>query len=197
MATPAQIAANKLNAQKGVPSGSGPKTPEGKANSSRNRLTHGFFSPTALLPSEDGATFIALINDLKSEFEPATTTEEILVEKMAQAQWLTQRALNLQGEAFANESGVPKNLGLLIRYHTSAERSFHRAHNELVKTQKERKKSEIGFGPQESAEASNDTPQAPPEPRKKIPEVIDEDFIMNEPDLDLVEEALGIRPKAA
>ena len=159
MATPAQIAANKLNSQKST----GPKTPEGKAKSSRNRLTHGFFSPAALLPSEDGATFIALINDLKAEFEPATTTEEILVEKMAQAQWLTQRALNLQGEAFANESGVPKNLGLLIRYHTSAERSFHRAHNELVKTQKERKKSEIGFVPQ------NPRPEPLRNPEKRSP----------------------------
>ncbi len=186
MATPAQIAANKLNAQKST----GPQTPEGKAKSAMNRLTHGFFSPSALIPGEDGAILMALINDLKAEFDPSTTTEEILVEKMAQAQWLTQRALNLQGEAFAAESGVPRNLGLLIRYHTSAERAFHRAHNELVKTQKERKKSEIGSVPQNPVET-------PTEPRKKVPEVITGDFIMNEPDLDLVEEALGIRPKAA
>ena len=197
MATPAQIAANKLNAEKGVPPGPGPKTPEGKARSSMDRLTHGFFSPSALIPGEDGAILMALINDLKAEFQPATTTEEILVEKMAQAQWLTQRALNLQGEAFLKESGVPRNLGLLIRYHTSAERAFHKAHNELVKTQKERKKSEIGFVPQKPEDASADTPPTPPEPRKKVPEVITEDFIMNEPDLDRVEEALGIRPKAA
>ncbi len=194
MATPAQIAANRLNAEKRVPSGCGPKTPEGKAKSSMNRLTHGFASPACIIPGEDGAILMALINVLKTEFEPATTTEEILVEKMAQAQWLTQRALNLQGEAFLQESGVPKNLGLLIRYHNSAERAFHRAHNELVKTQKERKKSEIGFGPQESADP---TAQTPPEPPGPVPEVVDEDFIMNEPDLDLVEEALGIRPKAA
>jgi hypothetical protein len=190
MATERQIEANRANAQKST----GPQTPEGKAKSSMNRLTHGFFSPSAIIPGEDGAILMALINDLKAEFEPATTTEEILVEKMAQAQWLTQRALNLQGEAFAKESAVPKNLGLLIRYHSTAERAFHKAHNELVKTQKEREKSEIGFVPQKPADPLT---QTPPELRKTVPDVITEDFIMNEPDLDLVEEALGIFPKAA
>ena len=104
MATPAQIAANKLNAEKST----GPKTPEGKAKSSMNRLTHGFASPACIIPGEDGAILMALINDLKAEFEPATTTEEILVEKMAQAQWLTQRALNLQGEAFCKRIRRPQ-----------------------------------------------------------------------------------------
>jgi hypothetical protein len=96
-----------------------------------------------------------------------TPTERILVEKMAQNQWLSQRALNLQGEAFLalsldGQSGaVPTNLGLLIRYHTAAERAFHRAHNELVRAQKERKKSEIGFEPQKALEPV-DAPHDPP-----------------------------------
>ena len=53
----------------------------------------------------------------------------------------------LGGDKFA----VPKDLGLLIRYQTSAENAFHKAHNELVKAQKERKKSEIGFESQKPA----------------------------------------------
>jgi hypothetical protein len=180
-----------LNAQKST----GPATPEGKAKSSINRLTHGFASAQSIIPGESHEAFIALLDELLIEHQPASPTEEILVEKMAQTQWLTQRALNLQGEAFLElalkqESGVPKHLGLLIRYYTSADRAFHRAHNELIKAQKQRRNSEIGFVPQNAV-------QTPPEPQKWTPETVTEDFIMNVPDLNLVEEALGIYKKAA
>jgi hypothetical protein len=166
MATPAQIAANKLNAQKST----GPKTPEGKAKSCMNRLTHGFASSTFIAPEEDNLEFIALMDDLMTEYQPMTPTEQILVEKMAQNQWLSQRALNLQGEAFLalsldGQSGaVPANLGLLIRYHTAAERAFHRAHNELVKSRKEREKSEIGFEPQKASQPPKPADPEPPQP---------------------------------
>jgi hypothetical protein len=188
MATPAQIAANQANAQKS----SGPKTPEGKAKSSMNRLTHGFASAQSIIPGESHEAFIALLDELLIEHQPKTPTEEILVEKMAQTQWLTQRALNLQGEAFLalalkDQSGIPQHLGLLMRYYTTADRAFHRAHNELIKAQKQRKKSEIGFEPQKAAEPAPKTP----------PETVTEDFIMNEPDFDLIEQALGIQKKAA
>jgi hypothetical protein len=36
-----------------------------------NRLTHGFCSPACIIPGEDGAILMALINDLKAEFEPS------------------------------------------------------------------------------------------------------------------------------
>lgn len=167
MATAAQIAANKLNAQKST----GPKTAEGKTKSCLNRLTHGFAASTFITPEEDHHEFIALMSDLMAEYQPMTPTEQILVEKMAQNQWLSQRALNLQGEAFQHMSNpdasgaIPANLGLLIRYHTAAERAFHRAHNELVKVQKEREKSEIGFEPQKASQppkpAASPSPQPP------------------------------------
>ena len=147
MATPNQIAANKANAQKST----GPKSDEGKAKSSLNRLSHGLTSNATIVADEDPEEFIALLYDLMGEYEPATPTEQILVEKMALNQWLSLRGFRLQGEAFldlklmSDSFAIPKTLGLLIRYQTSAERTFHKAHNELVKTQKERKKSEIGF----------------------------------------------------
>ena len=97
MATPNQIAANKQNAQKS----SGPKTPEGKATSSLNRLSHGFASNTArLVPGEDPEEFHSLVVDLVGEHQPATQTEQILVEKMALNQWLSLRAFHLQGKVF-------------------------------------------------------------------------------------------------
>jgi hypothetical protein len=52
---------------------------------------------------------------------------------------------------------IPHDLGLFIRYQTAADRAFHKAHTELVKAQKEREKSEIGFEPQNAVQ-----PAAPP-----------------------------------
>ena len=163
MATPNQIAANKQNAQKS----SGPKTPEGKATSSLNRLSHGFASHATIIPGENPEEFKALVTGLMSEHQPATDTEQILVEKMALNQWLSLRAFSLQGKVFlvqtfgGDKYGIPKDLGLLIRYQTSAERAFHRAHTDLVKTQKERNKSEIGLKPQNAGHPADPPPAQP------------------------------------
>ena len=172
MATPNQIAANKANAQKST----GPKTPEGKAKSCTNRLSWGFASNTIVIPGEDPAELRALLEDFIGEHQPATVTEQVLVEKMAQNQWLSLRAFRLQGETFltqklrCEESGIPKTLGLLIRYHTSAERAFHRAHNELVKAQKQRQNSEIGFESKNFGEEVPSPSQSAPEAPPKQPE---------------------------
>ena len=165
MATPNQIAANKANAQKST----GPKTPEGKATSSLNRLSHGFASHATIIPGENPEEFKALVTDLMSEHQPATETEQILVERMALNQWLTLRAFHLQGKVFlgltlsGDKFGIPKELSLLIRYQTTAERAFHRAHTDLVKTQKERKKSETGFEPQNAGQPAAQ-PKTEPKP---------------------------------
>src|SRR5271166_2424749 len=160
MATANQFAANKANAQKST----GPKTDEGKAASSKNRLSHGFMSAATVIPDEDPEEFRALLIDFALEIKPETVTEQILLEKLATNQWLSLRAFRLQSIDFLNQSlqkdqfGIPKDLGLLIRYQTTADRAFHRAHNELVKTQKERRKSEIGFVPKNAGKQAKDEP---------------------------------------
>ena len=77
MATILQIAANQANAQKST----GPKTPEGKAAASRNRLSHGFASSATIKPGENPEEFNLLLADLHNEFQPATVSEQILLEK--------------------------------------------------------------------------------------------------------------------
>jgi hypothetical protein len=191
MATARQIAANRANSQKST----GPVTDEGKAKSSLNRLSHGLTSNATIVGTENPEEFKALLFDLMGEYEPATPTEQILVEKMALNQWLSLRGFRLQGEAFLDQAltkdgfGIPKTLGLLIRYQTSAERTFHKAHNELVKTQKERKKSEIGFESQNAAELS-DHPSA-----KRKNEPITVEVTWDEPDFP-AESAPSVAPEA-
>src|ERR1700761_4296828 len=108
MATIKQIEANKRNAQ----SSTGPKTPEGKAKSSLNRLSHGFASNARLMPGEDPEEFKSLLLDLVNEFQPATATEQILVEELGTTRWLSLRALRLQGDAFRDLRVVPGTFAL-------------------------------------------------------------------------------------
>src|SRR5271166_6507048 len=102
MATPSQIAANRENSKKSC----GPKTAEGKAKSCLNHLSHGFTSNTTqLIAGENPEELKALLADLMSEYQPQTPTEQILVEKMTQNQWLSGRAFRLQTDAFSCKGG--------------------------------------------------------------------------------------------
>jgi hypothetical protein len=104
------------------------------------------------------------------EYEPATPTEQILVEKMALNQWLSLRGFRLQGEAFldlklmSDSFAIPKTLGLLIRYQTSAERTFRRRITLSAKRRNEPIKVEVTWvGPDFPAEsASSVAPEAQP-----------------------------------
>jgi hypothetical protein len=73
MSTQCQHEANQANAQKST----GP---------SRSRLSHGFFSKTQFLSDEAPDEFWSLLADFMTEHEPATPTEQGLIEKMAQSQ---------------------------------------------------------------------------------------------------------------
>jgi hypothetical protein len=84
-----------------------------------------------VIHEEQAEEYKALLIDLMTEYQPARPTEQILVEKMTTSQWLSLRAVRLQGESFLNQQlmgdcfAIPKDLGVLIRYHTTAENNFH------------------------------------------------------------------------
>jgi hypothetical protein len=143
MTTSAQIAANKSNAQRST----GPKTPEGKAVSCLNRFKHGCTGAFTVLPWESQDEFDMLIDSLRDEHKPCGVTEMILVDKMAQALWLSKRAQMLQHVTFNQELPVcddQKQLALYLRYQTTNERAFHQCLNDLLKL-----RAEIGFESQE------------------------------------------------
>ena len=178
MATQAQIDANRANAQKSC----GPKTNEGKARSCMNHLSHGFTSANIFIILEEQEEFNALLSDLIAQFQPATPNEQILVEKMVQNHWITLRAIRLQSvvlKATVHNGSIHKDLGVLIRYQTAADRAYHKAHAELVKAQKEREKSGIGFESKNAVEPAETHPEppenppaAPEEPQKAAPEAV-------------------------
>ena len=145
MSTAAQVTANRENSQHST----GPKTPEGKNASSQNAVRHGFTARFSLLPFEDPAEFESLANGLAEEHQPSTATEHILVERMAQHLWLSQRAQNLQTCAINDE----KQFALMLRYQTNNDRGFHKCLNDLLKLRAEKRKQEIGFVSQKAKEA--------------------------------------------
>ena len=116
----------------------GPRTPEGKAISSANSLKHGLAAGRLIIPGEDREDFEALLNDLVAEHAPATPTEEMLVQQIAQSWWLMHRAIRIQNQAFLETWCDMKKLALFLRYQTTYERAFYRALNSLKKLQKER-----------------------------------------------------------
>ncbi|HZU28767.1 MAG TPA: hypothetical protein VFA04_24800 [Bryobacteraceae bacterium] len=87
MSTAAQHAANIRNA----PLSTGPRTPEGKAASSRNALKFGLTSKQVLLPHEDPAEFEALEATLLEQIQPADDGERLLVNDIAVARWKIRR----------------------------------------------------------------------------------------------------------
>ena len=140
---------NRENAKKS----SGPKTAEGKAASSKNALKHGIYSKFACIPGEDPEKLDALREDLRAEHQPASLTEEMLVDELAHHYWRIKRYRYLeshmwttpgryaQGDLCADTQRVVWMIdhGLAALYHralNSAERSFHRTLKTLQETKK-------------------------------------------------------------
>ncbi len=88
MASEAQIAANRANAQRST----GPKTEEGKARVAQNGLKHGLCAKSAVLPGEERAGYEALLADLVALWRPTNGPELALVEEYAGCIWRLRRS---------------------------------------------------------------------------------------------------------
>lgn len=147
MSTEAQIRANQHNAERST----GPKTEDGKAASCMNNFRWGLTGSTfQVLDWEDQEEYDLLASGLRHDLQPRGFTEQLLIEKMAQAQWLAKRALELQAlelrkEAFKSLEHQERRLGLFIRYHATHERAFHRLLHDLLKLRAEKRRVENGF----------------------------------------------------
>ena len=127
---------NRANAQHST----GPKSIAGKLRSSQNSFQHGLYSKQLIVPGENPAEFDQLRAKLGSEHQPADTTEEILVDELAQHFWRIRRFRELEARAWQPENldtwcdnGL---LALVQRSMASAERSFHKSLTALQALQK-------------------------------------------------------------
>src|SRR3954451_18489211 len=83
MASPAQHAANIANAAFST----GPRTAEGKAAASANALSHGMTSGKVVLPHEDEAAYLALLDCTLDYYNPAGELERTLAVRVAETLW--------------------------------------------------------------------------------------------------------------
>src|SRR6266540_1873467 len=96
MATPAQIIANRANAQKST----GPRSPEGKSVSRFNALKHGMDAASIVIPGEDPAEYQGLLNLYIEEFQPRCASEYFHVDAMLRANWLKRRLEAVEADLY-------------------------------------------------------------------------------------------------
>ncbi|MBV9267736.1 MAG: hypothetical protein JO061_16325 [Acidobacteriaceae bacterium] len=148
--SPARLQANRANAHLST----GPRTEEGKAASSRNSFKHGLYSKELVIPGEDPAELDSLKADLIAEHQPGNTTEEILVNEMAEHYWRLKRFRRVEAALMSDGNFMIAHASAIQRFMTSAERGFHKALKTLREVQKAR-----GFVPTILSAAHPETSQ--------------------------------------
>lgn len=167
MASDAQIAANRLNAQKST----GPKTPEGKTAARRNALRHGLQSQVLSFNEEDNVKLDALLDDLLEEHQPVGPTEELVFCKLVEQYWLSRRGaarLSAQTRCPDQEQDRPQ-IALICRYNTAATNGFYRALRELDRLQTRRKSQQPAMTVASPLPAPEPEPETQPEAESQPP----------------------------
>jgi len=100
MATNEQIEASRINGSKSR----GPVTAQGKRNSAGNRLLHGALARAIVLDGESTERFQALVKSIEDTFKPQNPVEELLVSKMAAAQWRQWRIWTYERNTITQEA---------------------------------------------------------------------------------------------
>ena len=130
MASAAQIEANRLNAAASC----GPKTPDGKARSSRNQLKFGLFSTQNCVRPEESAGYTKLSKALWKDLNPIGPIEEMLAVEVIRAAWRLHRCVIAEAEGGAN----PATQASVDRARASAHNSLRRLLNDLRQFQSDR-----------------------------------------------------------
>ena len=92
MRTQKQTSASRENAKKST----GPRTPEGKANSSKNALKHGLMAEDAVIPGEDPAEFDRHLTKLEDTYLPRNYVEKQIVHQIADTMWRIKRLSRIE-----------------------------------------------------------------------------------------------------
>jgi hypothetical protein len=152
MATAAQIAANRANAQKST----GPRSVEGKEASRFNALQHGMDAASIVIPGEDPDDYQHIADRYHRECQPESVIEDFHVSTMIRADWQKRRlqrteakiyrALLAEGNtpedldvAILRDSPTAKLLHRVLALIASLDRAYFRALNDLRRIQRTRR----------------------------------------------------------
>lgn len=153
--SPRKVEANRRNAQRST----GPKTPEGKAKSSQNSITHGILVKKFLdrARPETITEIESLAEAIREHYEPVGMLEDLLVQKIVIELARDHRVLGVEQEFDGDASPMllVARLGLMARYTTSTSRALYRAMQELERVQAARKARKS------SSVSANEEPRLP------------------------------------
>ena len=96
MATPAQLAANRANAQHCT----GPRSADGKSVSRFNTLQHGVDAHLPIIPGEDPAEYQTLVAEYEGRFQPQTPDECYHVQTLIDSDWQKRRLKSLETDIY-------------------------------------------------------------------------------------------------
>jgi len=133
MATPAQILANRQNAEKS----SGPVTAAGKARVSQNATKLGLFSVANFVRPEEQDLFKSFESGYMAELAPVTSLEQTLSREIIHAAWRLRRCANLEvaPPENLNDEELDRLQTSIDRARAAAQRTFHRSLKELRRLQ--------------------------------------------------------------
>jgi hypothetical protein len=139
MSAATQIA-NAANAQLST----GPRTGEGKRQSSQNARTHGLTAQQPVITDQDRAAFHELRAQLQAETKPQGALQQIIFEELVHAAWNLRRVRAMEADLDAstpdalptedptlNADLTAAKLDRLARHHTRIQRAFFRSLREL------------------------------------------------------------------
>lgn len=135
-----RLAANRQNAK----CSTGPKTPEGKATSSRNSYKHGIFSASLVrqgeLENHDSSVFETIVDAIAGYYQPDGFMEQLLVEKITTETMRFRRLLWFeQVELGRNHPFFNDAVDRVLRYQATINRQLFQAMEQLERLQARRK----------------------------------------------------------
>ncbi|HEX4133230.1 MAG TPA: SEC-C domain-containing protein [Bryobacteraceae bacterium] len=142
MATDAQLAANRANAQ----ASTGPATATGKANSSRNALSSGLFSQGDFVRTDEHEQYAEFCGAFTKDLAPQGAIELTLSAEIIHAAWRLRRCSAIEAtltpanglDPIADEASEGRAWRAVDRARAQATRTLHRTIAELRRIQTER-----------------------------------------------------------
>jgi hypothetical protein len=153
MASAAQLAANRANAQLST----GAKTAEGKSAVSRNALRHGLTAKHLVIREDEREEFTAFQAELSAELDPQGPIETITFDELLHAAWNLRRFRRLEAESSLGsiddftDAQTTAVLDRLSRYQARSQRAYYRALNELRTLQTNRALRQVKLDEEEAA----------------------------------------------
>src|SRR5476651_2241142 len=99
------IAANRRNAQKST----GPNTEDGKLHSRQNAFRHGLTAQTVISLVEKADEYADFETLIIADYEPQTTIERVLVERLTSLLWRLRRAVAIETGLFELQGKVVRD----------------------------------------------------------------------------------------